>query len=421
MKPTDTSVCAGNDDLADSPVEHATSAPAAVSWNAFLSTYLPALVLALGVGIALPALPAIAASFHVGFAAASGIVTAFLLGNLAGTLPSGWLIDRYGRRPVLIGGPLLTAVTASLVVVTHSFTTLLILRFLNGCATQMWLMSRLAAISENAPLSQRGRQVSWMFGMDNTGKLAGPVAGGFIAAAWGARAPFGAYAVLALLALLPALIFSRGISSGKASRPNHSQKSPKVTLRQIVMSRLPYFGVALFAGLTRGPVQADLLHLYAAYAYRLGPREIGYLATAAAALTWPIGFLAGWMMDRFGRKRTMVPGFVGVAVSMTALGVAAYLGLGLVWYVGLFLIGVALQALTSGSVQTIGTDVAPAEARGKFLGIWRFCGQAGASLSPVAFAMLAANVGYSSAFVSIALSAVVVAYLLVRHIPETRM
>src|SRR5208282_5950079 len=78
----------------------------ALSWDAFLSTYLPALVLALGIGIALPSLPTLAKSFGVSFAAASGIVTMFLLGNLAGTLPSGWLIDRFGRRPVMIAGPL---------------------------------------------------------------------------------------------------------------------------------------------------------------------------------------------------------------------------------------------------------------------------------------------------------------------------
>ena len=84
----------------------------AVSWDAFLATYLPALILALGTGIALPAIPILAKSFDISFGVASGIVTSFMIGNLAGTLPSGWLIDRFGRRPVLIAGPLLSAATA---------------------------------------------------------------------------------------------------------------------------------------------------------------------------------------------------------------------------------------------------------------------------------------------------------------------
>src|SRR4051812_24779588 len=78
----------------------------AVSWDAFFATYLPAFLLALGTGIVLPVIPALAQSFDVSFGLASGVVTAFVIGNLAGTLPSGWLIDHFGRRPVIIAGPL---------------------------------------------------------------------------------------------------------------------------------------------------------------------------------------------------------------------------------------------------------------------------------------------------------------------------
>jgi MFS family permease len=409
-------------DSADEPA--AASEPraaAAVSWEAFLSTYLPALVLALGTGIALPAIPTLAKSFDVSFGVASGVVTAFLLGNLAGTIPSGWLIDRFGRRPVLIAGPLLSAAMAVLVATTHSFPELLVLRFFNGCAAQMWLMARLAAISHGTAAGQRGRQVSWMFGMDSTGKLAGPVLGGFIAGAFGMRAPFVVYAVLALLSLIPTLMYAKDTPRrDRGANPAARAALRVLTLREIVTPRLAYFGVALFAGLTRGPVYADLLHLYAAFAYHLGPLEIGYLATGAAAISLPIGFIAGWMMDYFGRKHTMVPGFTGVAIAMVALAVSAFLHLTLAWYVGLFFLGIALQALTGGSVQTVGADVAPPEARGTFLGLWRFTGQGGATVSPIVFALLADHLNYGSAFLFIAASAAAVAFLLIRYVPETK-
>ncbi len=392
----------------------------AVSWDAFLATYLPALVLALGTGIALPALPVLAKSFGVSFGVASGIVTAFLIGNLAGTLPAGWLIDRYGRRSVLIAGPLLSAATGFLVATAHSFPELLILRFLNGCAAQMWLMARLAAISHGAAPGERGRQVSWMFGMDSTGKLSGPLVGGFIAAGLGLRAPFIAYAVLALLALIPTVIYAKDTPRRRPVPSAQSAPARLLTAREIVMSRLPYFGVALFAGLTRGPVQADLLHLYAAFTYHLGPTAIGYVATGASMISLPIGFIAGWMMDAFGRKRTMVPGFGGVAIAMVLLAMTAFWHLSLAWYLAMFFLGVGLQALTGGSIQTVGADVAPPEARGKFLGLWRFTGQGGAALSPILFALLADHVDYGSAFLYIAAAAAAVAFLLVRYVPETR-
>ena len=256
--------------------------------------------------------------------------------------------------------------------------------------------------------------------MDSTGRLAGPVLGGFIAAGWGLRAPFLVYAVLALLAFIPVLLFAEDTPRREPGETKGRSGKSALSVREIVLPRLPYFGVALFAGLTRGPLQADLLHLYAAFAYHLGPAQIGFLATSAAVITLPIGFLAGWMMDAYGRKRTMVPGFTGVAIAMAGLAVTAFLHLTLWWYVALFLVGAALQSLTGGSVQTVGADVAPAEARGTFLGLWRFSGQGGALLSPLIFALLADTVNYGTSFLFMTGSATIVAYLLIRYIPETR-
>ena len=408
------------EDGGDKGTVGATHASAAVSWDALFSTYLPALVLAIGAGIALPAVPTLAKSFDVSFGVASGVITAFVLGNVAGTIPSGWLIDRFGRRVVLIAGPLLTAATAALIAFVHSFPELLVLRFFGGCAAQMWVMARLAAISHGAAPAQRGRLVSWMFGMDSTGRLTGPIVGGFIASAWGPRAPFLAYAVLALIALIPTSALAKDTPHQGEARKTINANPRTLSLRQIAMPRLAYFALTLFAGLTRGPIQADLLHLYAAFAYQLGPQQIGYLATSAAVLSLPLGFLSGWMMDRFGRKRTNVPGFIGVTLAMAALAVSAIAHLSLVWYVALFLLGVALQALTGGSIQTIGTDVAPPEARGTFLGLFRFTGQGGVALSPIIFALFADNIGYGASFLFVAVCAAMVAFLLIRHIPETR-
>ncbi len=395
----------------------------ALSWSAFFVTYLPALVIALGAGVALPAVPTLAKSFDVSFGVASGVVTAFLVGNFAATIPSGWMIDRFGIRWVAISAPLLTSATAFLVYFAHSFPELLALRFFNGFAAQMWVMGRIATISRDAEPGERGKLISWMFGMDNTGRLAGPALGGMIASEWGTGAPFLAYGALALLALVPALTIAREKNElrdkSRAEKAQSRDAPRKMSMREMILPRLPFFGVALFAGLSRGPVGADLLHLYAAFAYHLGPREIGFLATGGAVISWPIGFIAGWILDRFGRKRTMVPGFGGVAISMILLAISAFMELSYGWYVALFFVAVATQALTGGSVQTVGTDVAPPQARGTFLGLWRFTGQGGGALSPIIFAVLVEQFNYGSAFLFTAGCATVVASLLVFYVPET--
>ena len=392
----------------------------AFSVDAFLSTYLPALILALGTGIALPAIPALARSFQISFGLASGVVTAFLLGGMVGSLPTGWFIDRFGRRKIMLAGPLLTAAMAFLVVTAHSFPLLLLYRFFDGWAAQMWLMGRMAAISARARPNQRGRQVSWMFGMDNLGRLSGPLAGGFIAASWGLRAPFAAYGVLALVALAVSFKYIKDYQPERRTASGASSQVRKPTIPELILPRLPFFGVALFAAMARGPIIADLLHLYAAFAYNLSPRTIGFLATGASCMGLPIGLTAGWLMDRFGRKKTMVPGFSGVAIGMLLLAMSAFLHLPLFWYVVIFLATVGSQSLTGGSVQTVGADVAPPDARGMFLGIWRFTGLIGTAFSPIAFAFLADKFGYVSSFISVSVAASILVFLLVVFVPETR-
>lgn len=392
----------------------------ALSWDTFLDTYLPALVFALGTGIAVPAIPILARWFHVSFGVASGVLTAFLLGGTLGTIPTGWLIDRFGRRRIMLTGPLLTAVLAFLVTVAQTFPQLLVLRFLDGWAAQMWLLGRMAGISARAGADQRGRQVSWMFGFDSLGRLAGPVAGGFIATAWGLRAPFAAYGLMALLALIPVMLFIRDVDDrARSTKDKGRRPAARITPWQIILPRLAFFGVAFAGSLSRGPIFAGLFHLYAAFTYNLGPQAIGLLATASSAVSLPIGFLAGWMMDRFGRRRALIPGFIATGIAVLLVAVTALLHSSLAWYVTAYLVLVVAQSLTSGSGQTLGADVAPPEARGLFLGFWSFTGSGGATLSPIIFAFLADTAGYASAFVLLAVAALIAALLLAVCIPET--
>src|SRR5581483_7751262 len=112
--------------------------------------------------------------------------------------------------------------------------------------------------------------------------------------------------------------------------------------------------------------------------------------------------------------------FFSIGVTMLGLAVTAWLHLSFFWYVVAFVTTVAAQSLTGGSIQTVGTDVAPPEARGMFLGLWRFTGQLGTSLSPIGFAFLADRSGYGASFVFVAAAALVTGVLLVTVIPETR-
>jgi MFS family permease len=116
----------------------------------------------------------------------------------------------------------------------------------------------------------------------------------------------------------------------------------------------------------------------------------------------------------------MIPGFGGVAITMAALAVCAFIPLSYAWYVALFFLAVAAQALTGSSIQTVGADVAPPEARGMFLGLWRLTGQGGSTVSPILFAVIAEILGACSSSLFAAAPPTVVAFLLIFYVPETR-
>jgi MFS family permease len=167
-----------------------------------LTLYFPAFILALGYSIATPAIPVFAKSFDTGFGVASLVIVVHALGGLVAAVPTGFLVDHLGRRPMLFAGPLLMAVSSCLTAVAQSFSELLCYRFIGGGAMEMWRQARLAMIADVGKSRQRGRQMSGMVGTEGDGKLLGPAVGGLLSV-WSIRMPFVIHGILALLAILP--------------------------------------------------------------------------------------------------------------------------------------------------------------------------------------------------------------------------
>src|SRR6476469_7301475 len=90
----------------------------------------------LAMDMMLPALPNIGAAFAIPNANHLQLVlSTFLIGFGAGQFVMGPLSDRFGRRPVLLGGMAVYAVASVLAVAAPSFETLLLARALQGLGT----------------------------------------------------------------------------------------------------------------------------------------------------------------------------------------------------------------------------------------------------------------------------------------------
>jgi MFS family permease len=134
-------------------------------------------------------------------------------------------------------------------------------------------------------------------------------------------------------------------------------------------------------------------------------------------------FFSGHIMDRWGRKRQIVPAALTLAGGIALMSATAALALPLALFVVAFVwinIGISMMA---GTMQTLGSDVAPPTARGKFFGVNRLVAEAGSLMNPVAFGtvlfLVGGSAGYAGAFGIMAGAAVISAALVGFGLRET--
>lgn len=384
------------------------SRPRYISVEALLSLYLPAMVLALGTGMIAPALPVYARSFNVSFGEASMAIIVYGVGSVVSSLPTGYLIDKIGRRKVLLAGPLILAASSVATAFAGTFPELLVYRFIAGWAQQMWTLSRLTVIADTGAESTRGRQIMGMVGMESAGRLLGPGLGGVLASFFDVRVPFLVLAVLCIVAIAPSFYLIKESTPLPALRRRGADgSSPAVASGGTIAALLTvpvmmFLAAQLFANLTRGTSQSGTLHLYAVYAFNVDALTVGMLASAASVVGLPIIFSTGFIMDRWGRTATVVPGFMLTGIAMAVMAAVAFTNGPFSVYVPAFIALQLSQSLTAGNMQVIGSLIAPAHVRGRFFGVWRVVGEGGSAASPALFAVLAAQFSYAVSFAFLA-------------------
>jgi MFS family permease len=135
----------------------------------------------------------------------------------------------------------------------------------------------------------------------------------------------------------------------------------------------------------------------------------------AAAVDMSLFYPAGMIMDRFGRKYAIVPTFLLQSVGMALIPLTTSFGT-LLLVMMIMSVG---NGLSAGTMMTLGSDLAPADSRGEFLGVWRLIGDVGGMGGPLAVGGIADLIALQSSALAVAGGGFLAAAIFALGVPET--
>ena len=374
--------------------------------------YLPTLIMACCSGLIIPILPVYARSFEVSYGIVGWVLAAQGLGTLIFDVPAGVLVRRMGHKRAMLAGISFNIGGILALYWAQSLAEVIVYCLLAGAGSALWTISRHAYIADLIQVGHRGRSIAILGGLGRIGTFVGPALGGFVGAVLGLRIPFLFFAGLGVLCLISVLAWVKddggSVARGRTAYPLAS------VFRAHYRSLITAGSGQLCAQLIRAARHA-VIPLYGAETLGLELDEVGLIVSLSSAIDMLMFYPAGQIMDRWGRKHAYVPSFIiqsaGMALIPLAGGFSGLLGVSL-------LIGLG-NGLGSGTMMTLGADLAPAEARGEFLGLWRFIGDIGNAGGPMVVGHIADLAGLATAPLIVAGIGLAGAAILGGLVPET--
>lgn len=260
------------------------------------------------------------AEFDVSFAEL-GLAVALMSGTTALLqTPVGFLVDKHGARPFLVGGTLLMALAVSAMAAAPGIWAIWLLAILSGVGNSVIHPADYAILAGSIDKSRMGRAFALHTFTGNLGFALAPPVIALLAATMGWRWSLLLVGLLGVPVVAAIVVQSRILRD--QAKPRKAEDGP--TGREILLSRpiLLFFAFFLLSSMAGSGIQAFVITV-------LGKLWGTPVAVASTVLTgYMIGatggtLVGGWVAD--GTKRNLI-GFV-VVLTLFAMGMILALGL----------------------------------------------------------------------------------------------
>lgn len=340
-----------------------------------------------GQGVVSPVLPLYAKDFGVSATMVGLTLTVFALARLIVNVPAGMVADRFGRRVLLVGGPIVTSIGMFGSGLAGDIWTLLAWRFVAGAGSALYMSGALIYLIDIAPPERRARYVAINQWALSVGVAVGPGVGGLVADRYGLDIPFFVVGATAILtAIYAAIRLPETLGSGGDDQLVDAD-GPQMSAWSFISSRR-FLLVAVASAtifMMRAGTRGTLVPLHADDALGWGPAEIGLVFTLTGMMTLFTLMPAAWASDAIGRRQVIAfsaimaaIGSVLIAQSSAAVG---------------FVIGNVVMTLGTGTAgpapAAYVADIAPSHMRGLAVALYRSAGDIGFLAAPPLLGLLA--------------------------------
>jgi MFS family permease len=350
----------------------------------------------LGQGVLRPSLPLFLQEvFAANYRMVTAIPVVFGAGRWVANLPTGYLLDRVGRRRLIVGGLLVIAVSDLACAVVSIYRFFLGLRGVAGAGWAMFGTIATTTMVDRSATERRGRRVSLLLMTETLGLLLGSAAGGWLYQGLGVVSPFVFEAGCMLVAALVVVSYRTPALDTDPSAPAAALAGRHFgsILRERGVLLMSLTNAALTAIHTGAIV--FLFPLYVVERAGLRPSALGWIVSLNVLGRLVGLWLGGTLSDRSGRMAVLAPGLVGYGALLAALAILAHPVLLGLW--SLFL--GAAGGLVAGLPTVVIGDRVAAPLRGIAIGWLRTVTDGGFLVGPLVMGAVADTFGLASPFV----------------------
>lgn len=295
------------------------------SGRALIGVFAAVFLLNMGYGMVLPIIPLYARGYGASTSLIGLMLSAVAVGRLTLQLPAGYLVDRLGDRPVAAAGLVLYAPALLGMAALPHPAVFVPLRLIEGCAEGIALPALYAIVSSRSEPDRVGTSFGLFTSSATAGLALAPAIGGLFVAHIGPRPLFvvvAAGAVLSALVVLASVGPPRLDAEARSRRPSGLGALRALT-GPLVVQLLPALSASLVSRVAFAAVLV-VVPLYTSDYLHLRSDALGLLFTLNFAVFSFGQPLAGWVSDRTGGHRDLVPAVLVMGAAFGLLGFTSW-------------------------------------------------------------------------------------------------